>query len=172
MTKTRTPFNGQENNMFQILNLALAEIENHHSTLERKLQHNLTYMSSIAAAELVAHLHLFRVGEIPHNLKVLALLFAAIYFAIAGLSLSALWPQSRGSLPFEPTWDKIRKWWANDSVKYRTDLLSAYAEIWDENQGLLDTKVWKTQLSYKLMVMALCIVLLQAYVYARYGVAG
>ncbi len=137
MTKTRTPFNGQENNMLQILNLALADIENHHSTLERKLQHNLTFMSSIAAAELVAHLHFLRVDELPHNLKVLALLFSAIYLAIVGLSLSALWPQSRGSLPFAPTWDKIKKWWGNDSVKYRLDLLSAYAEIWEENQELL-----------------------------------
>ena len=162
----RIPFEGQENSVLHILHGGLAVVNDHHATLERKLQHNLTFLSSLAVAELVIHLHLLSTGEIPRGLKLLALGFAATYLLLAGLCVRALWPRSRGSLPFEPTWPTVKKWWGYGDKMYRYKLLSGYVAVWKENQKLLDDKVWATKSSYCLLVVALGIVLLQAYVYA------
>ena len=71
-----------------------------------------------------------------------------------------------GSLPFEPTWPTVKKWWSYGNKTYRYRLLSSYVAIWKENQDLLDDKVRATKRSYSLLVVAVGIILLQAYVYA------
>ena len=58
------------------------------------------------------------------------------------------------------------KWWSFGNKTYRYRLLSSYVEIWKENQDLLDDKVRATKRSYILLIIAVEIILLQAYVYA------
>ncbi len=161
-------FNEQRTGVLALLHATLAEVENHHNTLERKMQYNLTFMSSIAALEIVIHLHLISVGTMPNNMKGAAIVFGLVYLALASLSLVAIWPQSRASLPFEPTPEKVREWWAYDILQYRDAIIKKYVTIWTENQKLLDEKVRWTQLSYFLVVVALIVVLLQVSIYRHH----
>ena len=166
MAQERIPFDGQETSILHIMHGSLLVVQEHHATLERKLQHNLSFLSSLAAAELVTYLHFFSTGELSRGLYFLALAFAVTYLFLAGISVYALWPKTRGSLPFEPTWPTVKKWWSFGNKTYRYRLLSSYVEIWKENQDLLDDKVRATKRSYTLLVIAIGIILLQAYVYA------
>lgn len=150
------------------MHATLTEVENHHNTLERKLQYNLTFMSSIAALELVIHLHLLSIEQLPDNMKAAVAIFGLIYVSIAALSLVAIWPQSRASLPFEPTPEKVREWWGYDIIQYRDAIIPRYVTIWKENQKLLDDKVRWTQLSYGLVVVAMVIVFIQALLYRHH----
>ena len=172
MQKQSTTFNEQRTGVLTLLHASLTEVDNHHTTLERKLQYNMVLMSSIAALELAIHLLLLKeVGlQLPKPIIGAALLFALTYLGVAAISLCAIWPQSRGSLPFEPTWDKVNEWWGYSIIDYRNKILSSYVKIWEENQKLLDNKVRWTQYSYVLVVLSLSIVIFQALLYRHHFV--
>ena len=49
MTTKARDFNVQRKGIIDILRESLAEVERHHTTLERKLQYNMAFISSLAA---------------------------------------------------------------------------------------------------------------------------
>ena len=57
------------------------------------MQYNLTFMSSIAALELVIHLHLLSITQLADTMTCAVVVFGLIYVAIAVLSLCAIWTQ-------------------------------------------------------------------------------
>ena len=87
MTDQRVPFDGQEASILHILHGSLLVVQDHHATLERKLQHNLTFLSSLAAVELVIYLHFFGTRDLVRGLYVLAFAFAITYLLLAGISV-------------------------------------------------------------------------------------
>ena len=92
-------------------------------------------------------------------------LFAFTFFGVALIFVFAIWPQSRGSLPFEPTWANVKEWWKFDIIEFRDRILSGYVKIWTQNQELLIRKVMWTRLSYVLVALALFVVGIQASLY-------
>lgn len=169
MKSPTSTFNEQRKGLLSFLQMTLTEIENHHNTLERKMQYNLSFMSSIAALELVIHLHLMSIGTLPKGMVLASIAFAIVYLAVATICLVAIWPQSRASLPFEPTPEKVREWWGFDIIKYRDAVITRYVTIWKENQELLDDKVKQTERTYILVAIALVVVLIQAALYRHHG---
>ena len=165
-------FNEQRKGLLSFMQMTLTEVENHHNTLERKMQYNLSFMSSIAALELVIHLHLLSIGPLPKGMILAAIIFILVYLAIASISLFAIWPQSRASLPFEPTPEKVREWWGFDIIQYRDAVITRYVTIWNENQKLLDDKVKRTEQTFILVVVALVIVIVQAALYRHHALVS
>ena len=170
MEKQTNSLNEQRQGMLKVLHTSLSVVDDHHTSLERKLQYNLAFMSSIAALEFVIHLHLSDVASLPNPMIGAALLFGLNYLAVAALSLCAVWPKSRALLPFEPTWDNVKKWWAFSIIEYRDSILSSYVKIWEENRRLLDDKIRWTRWSYSLVVIALLTVAIQALLYRHHFV--
>lgn len=168
MANHRVEFSEQRKYTLSLMHASLAEVEYHHNTLERKMQYNLTLVSSIAALELVVHLHLIGIVQIPNCMKALLIVFGLVYLLIVPLTIGALWPQSRASLPFAPTDPKVREWWSYDILEFRDAIIRSYVTIWTENQELLNEKVTRTQLSYRLVVVALIIISLQALCYRHH----
>ena len=170
MESDTSNFNAPQKGVIKVLHESLGEVERHHTTLERKLQYNMAFISSIAALELALHLYLLEQGCLPPPMESAALMFMITYLGVAIIFVCAIWPQSRGSLPFEPTWPNVKLWWKYDIITFRNYLLSGYVKIWNQNQNLLDNKVMWTRLSYVLVAFALFIVSIQAALYWQHYV--
>ena len=135
------------------------------NTLERKAQSNFTVISAIGVAAALVNINIISIVDLEFFGRLALVGFVIAYAFVAGLSLGILWPRYFDQRPLASTKENIDKVINLDDEEYLLEMISQYTEINKCHDSVMAEKSKRLLCSYKLTLVAICLVLLEFAVY-------
>lgn len=146
--KEETKLSDQQKHMLSRLDMLLPAVEDIHITLERKLQFNFGFMTSIATVLIVGNVSWFDHSTLEANEVGSLAVFVLCFLVTAGCALWAYWPRERLITPITPEWDNLKRWWEYPPDEYAEQALLSYKTIWKDDQKVRRCKARVTTISH------------------------
>ena len=154
MDVLRDSFSDKDRHIIGRLESTLLAIDDNHSVLERKAQHNFLTISAAATAIIAigAASSLLSVPHVSNTDLINAQKVALVVFGSShlGVSLAFLFvhaPRKRSVKHLDPTKEKVEEWLGKDSSAYLKQAMSTYISLCQRDDKWIPWKGWAVLLS-------------------------